>query len=86
MLVCPPIVWMLDSHLKSGTYKEMWDYAYKGDDNSHPALIFLLWPIFIFFLFAFFIIDLPTLIKYIFGRKKRYIASVNEKVALIMKE
>lgn len=82
MLVCPPIVWMLDRHLKSGTYKEMWDYAYKGDDNPHPALIFLLWPIFIFFLFAF----LPTLIKYIFGRKKRYIASVNEKVALIMKE
>jgi hypothetical protein len=86
MLICPPIVWMLDSHLKSGTYKEMWDYAYKGDENPHPALIFLLWPIFIFFLFAFFIIDLPTLVKYIFGRKKRYIASVNEKVALIMKE
>lgn len=41
MLICPPIVWMLDKHLKSGTYKDMWDYTYKGDDNPHPALIFL---------------------------------------------
>lgn len=85
MLICPPIVWTLDSHLKSGTYKEMWDYTYT-DDSPHPALIFLLWPIFIFLLFAFFIINLPKLVKYIFGRKKRYIASVNEKAALIMKE
>ena len=48
MLVCPPIVWMLDSHLKSGAYKDMWDYAYKGDDNPHPALIFLLAYIYLF--------------------------------------
>ena len=86
LLVCPLIVWMLNSRLKSGTYKEMWDYVYKDNDSPHPVLIFLLWPIFIFLLFAFFIINLPTLVKYFFGRKKRHIASVNEKVALIMKE
>lgn len=39
MLICPPIVWMLDSHLKSGTYKEMWDYTYKGDDNPEEYSI-----------------------------------------------
>lgn len=86
MLIFPPIVWMLDGRLKLGTYKEMWDHTYDGDGNPRPVFIFLAWPIFIFFLFVFFIIDLPTLVKYFFGRKKRYIASVNEKVALIMKE
>ena len=86
MLIYPPITWMLDCHLKPGTYKDMWDYIYKDDDGPLPAIIFLFWPIFIFFLFAFFIMNLPTLIKYIFDRKKRYIASVNEKAALIMKE
>lgn len=86
MLIFPPIVWVFDDgHLKSGTYKEMWDYTYT-DDSPHSALIFFLWPIFSFFLLAFFIIDLPILVKYIFGRKKRYIAFVNEKAALIMKE
>ena len=54
MLIYPPIVWTLDNHLKSGTYKEMWDYTYTVD-SEHPALVFLLWPIFIFLLFAFFI-------------------------------
>lgn len=86
MLICPLIVRVSDSHLKSGTYKDMWNYAYKGDDNPNPVLVFFLWPIFIFVLFTFFIMDLPELIKYIFSRKKRYIASVNEKAALIMKE
>lgn len=86
MLIFPPIVWTFDNHLKSGAYKDKWDYVYKDNESPHPVLIFLLWPIFIFLLFVFFIINLPTLVKYFFGRKKRYIASVNEKVALIMKE
>lgn len=85
ILIYPPIIWMFNNHLKLGVYKEMWDYTY-DDDSPHVALIFLLWPIFIFLLFAFFIINLLKLAKYIFGRKKRYIASINEKAALIMKE
>lgn len=85
MLIYPPIIWMFSCNSKLGIYKEMWDYTY-DDDSPHPVFIFLLWPIFIFLLFVFLIINLSKLAKYILGRKKRYIASINEKAALIMKE
>lgn len=40
MLICPPIMWMLDSHIRPGTYKDMWDYAYKGERVAHSVRLY----------------------------------------------
>jgi len=88
VLLTPFIEWVID-HIEDGktleksTYAEKWDYLY----SDFPIIItFLVWPIIILIIFVFVCKESPIIIKYLCGKKQRYIDYVNEKAAKIMGE
>lgn len=90
MLLAPLIVWAIDKYeieadifFEKSTYATKWNYMY----NDFPKLVVvILWPAFILVALIVLCKDLPKIIKFILGKKQRYIDYVNEKAALIMKE
>lgn len=90
MFLAPLIVWAIDKYeikadifFEKSTYTEKWNYMY----NDFPKLmIIILWPAFILVALVVLCKDLPEIIRFLLGKKQRYIDYVNKKAALIMKE
>ena len=66
-------------------YSDMWDKTYQdGSEDIVPMAVF--WPFFLALMVLLLLWQTPSIIKYACGTKKRYIASIEEQAAKIMKE
>ena len=88
LFICPLLIWFVENYQEhtDATYKDKWSFAYKDDLDDGVLPVFIIWPLFLIVILGMCLFETPKMIKYACGTKKRYIASIEEQAAKIMRE